>query len=455
MNFADYKRFLEWYMGDDEFRERFDRAPAAALREAALSPETSVEFLQAIAAGCRSYNFRPVMERFSAELAELRGFAAALEEANPFTVRCRNACGGNARFEEWRERRRRANRAVLQPLYFDRSFNIAVAYELGVGCSGQCGFCCFDAPPLQENFRYTPENRELWRGVLALFCELLGDRAGAAALYWATDPFDNPDLEKFYRDFYELNQVWPPITTRWPLRDPERTRRFAGEGREHGQPGCRFSMTERGELRRFFRAFSAEEAMDWSLVLNNPESLNRYSASGRARQAEPEMPGRCQEDTTSCCLSGFLVNLCRRSIRLVSPCVPDEANPYGFHLWSEASFRDAAELERVLGGMQERFFPEGPEALPFLRLPPVWNLEIAGGRAEFTSRYLVRRFAVSPQEAALLERLKTGISRREFDREFGGELAFLGKTHGLLETLWKSGMLSEEEENWTGSISRW
>ena len=31
MNFADYKRFLEWYMGDDEFRERFDRAPAAAL----------------------------------------------------------------------------------------------------------------------------------------------------------------------------------------------------------------------------------------------------------------------------------------------------------------------------------------------------------------------------------------------------------------------------------------
>ena len=206
MNFADYKRFLECYMGDDGFREQFDRAPEAALREAALSPECPVEFLQAIAAGCRSYNFRPVLERFPAELAELRNFAAALEESNPFTVRCRSACGGNARFEAWRERRRRANRAVLQPLYFDRSFNIAVAYELGVGCSGRCGFCCFDAPPLRENFRYTPENRELWRGVLALFRELLGDRAGAAALYWATDPFDNPDLEKFYRDFYELNQ---------------------------------------------------------------------------------------------------------------------------------------------------------------------------------------------------------------------------------------------------------
>ena len=90
MNFADYKRFLEWYMGDDEFRERFDRAPAAALREAALSPETSVEFLQAIAAGCRSYNFRPVMERFSAELPErlrrqraLRGVAGTPAPGEP------------------------------------------------------------------------------------------------------------------------------------------------------------------------------------------------------------------------------------------------------------------------------------------------------------------------------------------------------------------------------------
>ena len=67
----------------------------------------------------------------------------------------------------------------------------------------------------------------------------------------------------------------------------------------------------------------------------------------------------------------------------------------------------------------------------------------------------MRRFEVSQQEAALLERLKRGLSRQEFDREFGGELAFFGKTHGLLETLWKSGMLSEEEESWTGSILLW
>ena len=447
MNFPDYKRFLESYMGDDAFREHFDRSPAAALREAGLNPESTPEFLLAVGEGCRSRNFRPVVDRFPDELAELRRFAAEQENGNPFTVRCRNACSDNPRFEAWRERRRQGNRAVLQPMYFDRAFNIALACELGVGCSGQCGFCCFDAPPLRENFWYTPENRTLWRDVLRVFRNLLGSRAGAAALYWATDPFDNPDLEKFYQDFYECNHVWPPITTRWPLRDPARTRRFAAEGRRHGQPCCRFSLTERGELRRFFREFSAEETMDWSLVLNNPESLNCYSITGRARELQSGNPEKCQEATTSSCLSGFLVNLCRREVRLLSPCAPDEANPYGFHLWTEATFRDAAELEQLLGKIQERFFPEGPEALPFLRLSSCWTLSVSGGHAELVSRYLVRRFDVSDPEAALLEKLKTGISREEFNREFGGMLAPFGCVGGLLETLWKSGMLSEEEDH--------
>ena len=49
--------------------------------------------------------------------------------------------------------------------------------------------------------------------------------------------------------------------------------------------------------------------MDWSLVLNNPESLNCYSISGRAREMCSETPEKYQEGTTSCCLSGFLVNL--------------------------------------------------------------------------------------------------------------------------------------------------
>ncbi len=447
MNFPDYKRFLESYMGDDAFRGRFDGAPEAALSEAGLKPETPIAFLTAVAAGCRSRDFRRVTARFPEVLAELRQFAAEQEDCNPFTVRCRKECSSaNARFEAWRERRRQGNRAMLQPLYFDRAFNIAGAYELGVGCSGQCGFCCFDAPPLRENFRYTPENRQLWRDVLKLFRDLLGGRAGAAALYWATDPFDNPDLEKFYADFYEWNRVWPPITSRWPLRDPARTRRFAEEGRKHGQPCCRFSMTERGELRRFFREFSAEETMDWSLVLNNPESLNCYSISGRAREMCSETPEKYQEGTTSCCLSGFLVNLCRRTVALLSPCVPDEANPHGFHLWEKASFRDAAELEHVLGNMQERFFLQGPEMLPRLRLSPGWNLSLSGGRAEFVSRYLVRRFEVSDREADLLEKLRTGVSGEEFEREFGGMLSLFGRVHGLLDALWASGMLSEEEE---------
>ena len=452
MNFADYKRFLELFMGDDEFREQFDSSPDLTLRKYGLKPELSTAFLCAVAQGCRSYDFRLVAEQFPAELARLRSFALKFEEENPFTKRCRDACGSNVCFEAWRDRRRSANRAVLQPLYFDRSFNIAVAYELGIGCTGGCEFCCFDAPVLQENFRYTVENSRLWRSVLTLFRDLLGDRAGAASLYWGTDPFDNPDLEKFYLDFYEINGVWPPITSRWPLRNPERTRNFAEEGRRHGQPGCRFSITKREELRDFCNMFSPAESLDWSLVLNNPESLNRYSASGRAREIHMESLRKCQADTTSCCLSGFLVNLCRRSVQLLSPCVPDEANPYGFHLWCETVFTDAEDLKKKLKAIQDRFFPDGPERLSLIKLSPDWTVSLSHGRAKCTSRYLVRSFQVSAEEGNLLIRLKKGIARDDFDREFGGECAVFGKSRALLEMLWKSGMLSEEDSTWTGSM---
>ena len=122
MNFPDYKRFLEFYMGDGSFRERFDRAPAAALQDADLHPEMPLEFLRAVAAGCRSRDFRQVTEHFPEVLAVLRHFAEEQEECNPFTVRCRKECSSpNARFEAWRERKRQGNRAVLQPLYFDRA----------------------------------------------------------------------------------------------------------------------------------------------------------------------------------------------------------------------------------------------------------------------------------------------------------------------------------------------
>ena len=185
--------------------------------------------------------------------------------------------------------------------------------------------------------------------------------------------------------------------------------------------------------------------MDWSLVLNNPESLNCYSISGRARERDPETPEKYQEGTTSCCLSGFLVNLCRRTVALVSPCEPGEADPFGYHQWDAAEFRDAGELEQVLEKMQKEFFLQGPEELARLRLSPEWNFTISGGRAEFVSRYLVRRFEVSPSEQNLLEKLKAGISRQEFEQEFGGMLSLFGNVHALLDSLWKFGMLSEEE----------
>lgn len=444
MNFPDYKRFLEWYMADGAFRTHFKSAPGEALRSVSLEPDAGLDFLRALGDGCDRYDFQEVAARFPDELAGIRRFIEK-QAANEFPELCRQPCLENEPFEAWRMRQTEANRARLQPRYFDQVFHISVAFELSAGCSGGCPFCCFDAPPLRENFRYTPENRRLWRNILRVFRQFLGRRAGAAALYWATDPFDNPDLEKFYEDFYEINRIWPPITTRWPLRDPERTRKFAAAGKAHGQPGCRFSIVKLDDLAAFFREFSAEESLFWNFVLNNPESLNRYSACGRARKDVP--PEKCQEDTSSCCLSGFLVNCCRKTVKLLSPAPPCNAEPYGFHLWYESGFQDADGLRAVLEHLQEKFFIAGPEKLPFLRLSPNWICETKGNLAEFHSRFLKRTLRVTEEEIRLLAQLRCGVDRAEYQARYSGELAALSPAEGLVKTLWKLGMLEETADD--------
>ena len=76
-----------------------------------------------------------------------------------------------------------------------------------------------------------------------------------------------------------------------------------------------------------------------------------------------------------------------------------------------------------------------------------YNFQIAGHGRVALHLYasLVRRFEVSPSEQNLLEKLKAGISRQEFEQEFGGMLSLFGNVHALLDSLWKFGMLSEEE----------
>ena len=82
-----------------------------------------------------------------------------------------------------------------------RSYFISACFELADGCSGNCLFCCLlDAKSLSAYFCYTPKNQLLWQEILHNTREVLGEIAGSSICYFGTEPFDNPDYEKFITD---------------------------------------------------------------------------------------------------------------------------------------------------------------------------------------------------------------------------------------------------------------
>lgn len=98
-----------------------------------------------------------------------------------------------------------------------------VAFELSKGCSVQCPFCGLAASRLAGIARYE-ENRLLWHGILAAVLEIIGPAAGMGPCYFATEPLDNPDYERFMAGYREIFGTVPQTTTAAALREPERFR---------------------------------------------------------------------------------------------------------------------------------------------------------------------------------------------------------------------------------------
>lgn len=434
MNYNDYKRFVELYIGDNIFRERFKLSPNDALLKYGIAPQLDIPFLQEFSLCCERYSFKTLKERFPNEVAELNGHVSKMK-VNQFGELCLSNRTHNRNFIEWKKRRIAANRASFNPRYFDKNHNISIAYELGVGCSGQCPFCCFATGALEQNFLYTPENALLWKNVLKVFRDLLGEQAGSAALYWATDPFDNPDFEKFYDDFYQVNSIWPPITTRLGLRDISRTRDFIKLGLAKGERKIRLSMVTKAEINQFMHEFTPEEAGGIELVLNNVESLNKYSISGRARDLACD--DKLQDYTSSCCLSGFLINMCHRTVKLISPCVPNESDPMGYHTWHEFSFTNEQDLADKL---QEVRFVSKVEELPLLKISKDWEVVEFEDRVCFKSQFLEREIKLNSGGIKFVQQLKNGIKNSEID----SDSILFSTQREILETLWKGAMLYEQ-----------
>lgn len=258
----------------------------------------------------------------------------------------------NPRFHAWRQRQiLRCNSelggsagSVTHPV---------IAFELSEGCTVGCWFCGLSADRFKGHYAYSQEHAELWRGVVGVAHELFGQAARTGFCYWATDPCDNPDYDRFLVDYYQVTGALPQTTTAAPLKNLDLTRRVLALFDKYRTVTNRFSVLTTRQLNQIHATFSPEELMGVELVMQSKDSFTAKADAGRARDRKATLRASGKDDkisllevdhTTIACVSGFLVSMMRGRIQLVTPVPGSKRWPLGYRIVAERSFKTIEEF---------------------------------------------------------------------------------------------------------------
>ncbi len=343
-------------MADPQFRQQFESDPKAATasRGLAVEPETFRQIWEWFTTS--STGLVPSELDASADApAALQEFRALKEAEHAYQDQLRaRATPTTRRWHAWRSRQIARMSSQLGAGLLRVLLHPPFACELSKGCSVGCWFCGVGALKLGDHFEYTSDNAMLWRELLAVMRKFTGDASGGLAfLYWATDPLDNPDYEKFASDFRQVFARYPDLTTSQPVKHLDRVRELLALSAEHEEFYIRFSVLTLRQLYALHAEFSAEELATVSLIPRNKGSLAPIALVGNARDPEP-MRVRAtpvSQDATIACVSGFLLNMVDRTVQLITPCPVSERWPLGYIVYERAGFEDAADLERTVERM--------------------------------------------------------------------------------------------------------
>lgn len=257
------------------------------------------------------------------------------------------------RYEENEKRRAGTECARIRSHRFISYY--PAAFELSDGCSVQCPFCGFAAAPHRSDFLYTEENARLFSDVVSCCRRLLGPVSGLCPLYFATEPFDNPDYVRFLAEYTRLTGGLPQTTTAVADARSEQVKeliRLIGQDTLCSTAAIRFSVRTLGQLRRLEELYTDEETEYIEFICNNPESVNSYSDSGKALytvKADKKL------SYSICCVSGLLVSFPCRTVSFITPEVPDEAYPKGYRVLETIPFTDGVSFEKAAVYLIDRY----------------------------------------------------------------------------------------------------
>lgn len=392
---AHIKRLLERHRADPRFRAEL-AASGADQRRVAAAYGVTIDLREVLPLIDGNYardrdtvggDRWPAVGAWDAYLSDLRQLPAAFREAG-------NCPDTNPRFDAWRERQIRRTQSELGALS-GHILHPILAFELSAGCSVGCWFCGVSAGKFRSNFTYTRGNARLWRALLEQATELFGGAAQTGFCYWASDPSDNPDYTKFIEDYHLVTGALPQTTTAAPLKDLALTRRIMQLHDEHGCMPNRFSILNLKALDRVHATFTPEELLGVDLVLQNREAMVPKAFAGRARRdgnkyrAQGNAGSGEVDGATIACVSGFLVNMVERTIRLISPTRTGESSPLGYRTFGGGDFKTALEFRRTIEDLIAQHMPATVAGAPRLsfrddlvyrREPDGFTLQSPGGR---------------------------------------------------------------------------
>ena len=479
---AEVKRFYECYLGDQDFRKAADAGGEFTSHQRQMLKDIGVTFEPEV---MELVWLRPeLLEHFSSLVwryasfevlpSEMRALLAPYPElsawlkwrhrANRLSMGLKLMASQRStlspEYTAWRSRRVGAVRNELGSFGWSLD-HPCHAVEMAVGCSVQCSFCAFDAGKLETVFDLSRrENRELVQAVATGMLKVLGWPATHGMLYWCTEPHDNPHYVRLLAFWQQLTGAM--LCTATARAGEDWVRELIDYYTTGPEPWPRISVLSRGMMRRLHRAFTPMELRDAPLLMQQKdgEALRAKVPGGRERMLRrlvdaddlrnvdfENLPEGFEPPQGSiACISGTLVNMVERTVKLISPCYTTMEHRYGYRVFDTTTFDESPQgfevaLKRIIGrSMVTRIYPEMPmrwrDDLKAVRQPDGFTLLSPTTRRDF------RRGEIHLQAAELIGRGDLTYEQ-VFDALSGSPGIGPFTAMSLLDSLFKKGYLCE------------
>lgn len=441
---GNVKRVLEWLSMDIEFIKEYHDDPIAALERigSPLKPE-DIEFLPQegeLLGKMQARHPGTVAEKY-ADFVNKK-----LDGREQMKLDCAPT---NESMNKWRERQiGRCNMELGARVV--GLIQSAFTLEMADGCSVGCEFCGLNAGRLKSVYKYTDENSKLFRDVLNYMKETLGElAAGQATMYFASEPLDNPDYGKFLADFIDIYGKIPQITTAAAMRHKDMLHKLLTQLNENGGTIYRFSVLSLDMFKQIVEEFTPEELTLVELLPQFEGAPNNHFAKvGREADKVEEY------DNTISCLSGFVVNMARKEVRLTTPTGASPEHPTGEIILYKGNFTDIESFEEVITHCIKTYMSNilGPKER--VRLREGIRLEYKDGKRVITSgKGLDYELAVSASDnvdicGILFNILSNGYNtRREIAKKVHEGVNGVIRPEMLFHIInkfWKMGILETE-----------